>query len=187
MEQTSFKDGFSPAIRLEGPNELHIHESSFYGFSNSGFGGEVRPPHVGAAACISYVLEEIETTAGSVHISDSSFAGNGVNDKNYTLPCVVGASGFSFFDMENVQFTDNGVLPLAITDIGKNGDVNIEQCTFTGNTARAIVFSAHHGNSYTAAINGCQFLDNVVADDIIGAAIEVGSILGYFFNIFYQN
>jgi len=116
------------------------------------------------------------TIYGKLNIRDSDFLSNGMNEANRTLPCVIGATGFDNFDMQNCGITDNGVMGIALSSVGKEGKVNIKSCFFADNKGRALLLPAHGGSHYQTTIQNCNFVNNTLPGDLIGATIQVGGV-----------
>lgn len=164
---------------------LTVEQSLFVGLSNSQLqGAEFVPPHAGTAVAISYTQLETTTVQGSLKIQDVEFNNNGLNEKNRTLPCVIGATGFGTLDIQNSKFIENGVMCIAISSVGKNGKVNIKESLFSSNSGRAILLPAHGSSNYQTTIQSCNFENNTLTG-FIGATIEIGSVAGYVFHFFY--
>lgn len=114
---------------------------------------------------------------GSININDVEFNRNGLLEKNRTLPCVIGATGFTTLNIENSKFIENGVMSIALSSVGKNGHVNIKGSLFSSNEGRAILLPAHGPSNYQTNIQNCNFENNTLTG-VIGATIEIGGAAG---------
>jgi len=107
-------------------------------------------------------------------MKNCEFLYNGLNEKNRTLPCVVGATGFGGLHIDSCTFADNGVMGLAISSVGQNGEVHIQSSSFLNNAGRAVLLPAHGESNYHSTIQNCNFVNNTAAGNLLGASIEVG-------------
>jgi len=176
IELNSFKNGRSPAMRLEGPVILNVTGSQFEYCSNTQSNNEHRPPFVGTAAVISYYQPETLTVQGSIHIMDSAFVKNGMTLVNQNEASVVGAAGFANMLISDSTFSNNSAVSVAVMEVGKTAQVSFTNCVFSGNSHSALLLSASGPENYHTTIRDCEFTNNLFTSPL-NASVHLGSFV----------